>query len=303
VEQIDAKQRHFTWVAGEDGVEHWTRRPGFTLPELLAVIAIILLVSIVALPTILPAVAHRQVGEAARILQSNLAGARDAAIRDNAPRGIRLLPDPVLNGIGSQFLPGGVTPNPLWGKLDPSQPLASNRMIPIGAAPDYNEGRISVWTGPGLPSAVAAIPYSGPGTAAIPNPTWGHTGALMVFQAVAAPQNGVLVPNAPTSWFWNIRVGDTIQIANAGPRYTIVGPVVQANSELYINVGPPGTQMPLLDQNGLPAEFLLLVNGRDDNKNGWTDEGWDGVDNDGKNGVDDVGEWEVEKWLGALGGN
>ncbi len=60
-------------------------RPGFTLIELLVVITIILIVSAVALPTVLPALQHRQVSEAARILQAVLAGARDAAIRDNAP--------------------------------------------------------------------------------------------------------------------------------------------------------------------------------------------------------------------------
>ena len=58
--------------------------------------------------------------------------------------------------------------------------------------------------------------------------------------------------NPPTSWFWNIRVGDKIQINNAGPWYTVVGPMVvrprsdvngcSANTELFVNVGPPGTR-------------------------------------------------------------
>src|SRR5271166_5925848 len=74
-------------------------RRGFTLIELLVVILIILLVSAVVLPTVIPAVSHRQVSEAARILQGALVGARDTAINNNAPAGIRLLPDPVLNGI------------------------------------------------------------------------------------------------------------------------------------------------------------------------------------------------------------
>ena len=65
------------------------------------VILIILLVSAVALPTVLPALTHRQVSEAARILQGGLVGARDTAINNNAPAGIRLLPDPVLNGPSS----------------------------------------------------------------------------------------------------------------------------------------------------------------------------------------------------------
>ena len=45
------------------------RRRAFTLVELLVVITIILLISAVALPTVLPAMRHRQVSEAARQLQ------------------------------------------------------------------------------------------------------------------------------------------------------------------------------------------------------------------------------------------
>ena len=54
-------------------------------------------------------------------------------------------------------------------------------------------------------------------------------------------------------------------------------------------------------------EFLFLVNGVDDNKDGYVDNGWDGVDNDGDGIVDQVipgvnpfGEWvEIETWQGA----
>ena len=70
---------------------------GFTLVELLVVVAIIALISAVALPMVLPALNERRVSEAARLLQATLAGCRDAAIRANAPRGIRLLPDPGFN--------------------------------------------------------------------------------------------------------------------------------------------------------------------------------------------------------------
>ena len=48
---------------------------GFTLIELLVVIVIIVAISAAALPTVLPALAHRQVSEAARTLQGALAGA------------------------------------------------------------------------------------------------------------------------------------------------------------------------------------------------------------------------------------
>ncbi len=261
---------------------------GFTLIELLVVIVIIVIVSVIALPVVLPALQHRQVSEAARLLQGSLVGARDAALQSNSPSGIRLLPDPAFPLV---YLPNG--------QLDPSQPLVSNRIIPIAAAPDYSEGSLAQWNGP-LPASVAALPYAGPGTPANPNPTWGQASPLMVYEAIIG-SNGTL--QSPTSWFWNIRIGDRLQIGKAGKWYTVVGPMVvtpqQGNSELFVNVGPAGTKSPLADPGGSAGfpEFLLLVNGRDDNGNGWIDEGWDGIDNDGINGADDIGEWvEREVW-------
>src|SRR4051812_8784607 len=100
------------------------RRPaGFTLIELLVVILIVLLVSAITLPTVIPALSNRQVSEAARILQAGLAGARDAAIRANGPRGIRLLPDPSL------------------GLSDAT--VGFNRYIPIEPAPDITDGIVT----------------------------------------------------------------------------------------------------------------------------------------------------------------
>src|SRR5512147_2006730 len=94
-----------------------SRRAGFTLIELLVVMLIILLVSVVVLPTVIPAIAHRQVSEAARILQAALAGARDTALNNNAPAGIRLLPDPA-------FPIQRVASGPSAGQLDPAAILA-----------------------------------------------------------------------------------------------------------------------------------------------------------------------------------
>ena len=131
---------------------------GFTLIELLVVILIILLVSAVVLPTVLPAISHRQVSEAARILQGALAGARDTAINNNAPAGIRLLPDPVLNG-QSLNAPGGIAG---VSTLDPTRILASNRYIPIQLAPDYSEGKVSVIRDIVTPFGQATLlPYGG----------------------------------------------------------------------------------------------------------------------------------------------
>jgi hypothetical protein len=123
--------------------------------------------------------------------------------------------------------------------------------------------------------------------------------------------------NNPTSWYWNIRVGDKLQINGAGIWYTVVGPMVvtpqQGNSELFVNVGAAGTQSPFQDlQAGVTVhpEFLFLVNGLDDNKNGWIDEGYDGVNNNlvaegtGTHLTDELVEWEREAWpLGLVAAN
>jgi prepilin-type N-terminal cleavage/methylation domain-containing protein len=274
-----------------------TRR-AFTLVELLVVILIILLVSAVALPTVLPALSHRQVSEAARILQSALAGAKDAAIHDNAPSGIRLLPDPTLSGI-----------DPATGLLNPALPLAANRIIPIETAPEYTEGLVSVNLTPPVPPINLPYPGGGGGNYPISNNAFPGANVLMIEESLAGPSG----PNSPTSWFWNIRVGDKLQINGAGPWYTVVGPMTIAptnpnslgqNPELFVNVGPPGTTSPLVRGNFNP-EFLFLVNGQDDNNNGWVDEGFDGVDNNGNGVVDEVlyngvSEWEPETWEGSV---
>ena len=103
---------------------------GFTLIELLVVILIILLVSAVALPVVLPAHRHRQVSEAARILQATLAGRGIRRCKSGTPSGIRLLPDPAFPLIYTAPTARS-TPPSRW------PPTAS---FPIEAAPEYTEG-------------------------------------------------------------------------------------------------------------------------------------------------------------------
>ncbi len=295
---------------GQERIDERRRRPagrrGFTLIELLVVILIILLVSAVVLPTVLPAISHRQVSEAARILQGALAGARDAAINTNSPAGIRLLPDPVFNGI-----------NPSTATLEPTRILAANRYIPIQLAPDYSEGKASVIRD-------TVTPFGGLGFLPYPNGQliYYPGGGLMVEECPVYldPINGWL-PNSPTSWFWNVRVGDRIQLGASSQTYVVVGPMAQANPELFVNIGLPGSEVPnyvltraypdSLPPTNAPAykvEYLLLVNGKDDNSNGYVDDGWDGIDNnlpyELANNLpqltDDPIEWEPETWLGSL---
>jgi type II secretory pathway pseudopilin PulG len=277
-----------------------------TLVELIIVITIILLVSVVALPTVMPALRHREVSESARIVQVALVGARDAAIRTGRPSGIRLLPDPALNGI-----------DPSTGLLDPGFILECNRVVPIAPAPEYSEGLVSAYPDGTYPNN--NIIHS-PTGATLYTPTlvleeqvgqWVESGGAYAF-----------VPNPPTNWMWNVRIGDRVQIEGAGPWYTVVGPAwttpAAGNAELFVNVGKPGANSPLIRKYTSPdgrhatnqrVEYLLLTDGIDDNANGWVDEGWDGMDNDGDGLVDEttcslnprLGEWvEAEAWAGAM---
>lgn len=269
-----------------------TRR-AFTLVELLVVVLIIALVSAVTLPVVVSAFSHRQVSESARLLQAAIEGARDSAIRANAPRGIRLIPDPAI--------PGSATA--------PNVPLAYHRIVPIEPAEDYIEGKVTI-----NPGAHPATPY--------PNAAAGvryPPGALRIEEAAFSPDG---LPNARTNWFWNIRVGDRIRFrmdghetndfipGQKGYAYTVVGPMGvtpgAGNPEQFVNAGPQGTPSPLVRTFATTSgnkdervDFLYVVNGLDDDGDGYIDEGWDGVDNDGANGIDDVGEWEREAWFGA----
>jgi prepilin-type N-terminal cleavage/methylation domain-containing protein len=266
---------------------------GFTLIEIMVVIVIILLLG-AAVATLLYGLSHRQVSQTALILQAALAGARDAANRNNAPSGIRLLPDPLFNAVDAAT-----------GQFDSGSILAANRLIPIELPPAYSEGLVTIDYSFGV-VAQLQLPYPGDGGGYYPL-TGSPTNVLLLQECQYNPYSYPAVPNPPTSWFWNIRIGEKLQIDNAGPWYTVVGPMnvtgAAGNSELFVNVGPPGTVSPLaaLYANGdqeviYYPEFLLLINGIDDNANGWTDEGWDGLDNNGDGQVDELAEWEMEVW-------
>ena len=231
---------------GQERIDERRRRQagrrGFTLIELLVVMLIILLVSAVVLPTVLPAISHRQVSEAARILQGALAGARDTAINNNAPAGIRLLPDPVLNGQSTPSTVSRRSTRPgSWPPTGTSR-SSSRRIIRRG---------LSMWTcWPPRLLSTRRLPNHG----YFPYPRSerrrrfypaGSQAMLYVEQSVYNAQQTNLL-NSPTSWYWNIRIGDKIQLNNTGIWYTIVGPMDIYNPELFVNVGDPGTTPPLL---------------------------------------------------------
>lgn len=289
-----------------------SRSQGFTLIELLVVITIILIISAVALPTVIPAISHRQVSEAARIVQGVLAGARDVALHTGAPSGVRFLPDPSFLSI-----------SPLTTQLDPSAPLVSNRTVPLQPAPDYTSGRVSIVKDvvspfvnfpPPFPNQGGgnqySYPYPVPAQPGTASPT---ASVLMVEECPIDTTTGL--PNEPTSWFWNVRIGDKIQIGDAGQVYTVIGPMTtmpyNGNVDLLVNDSPTAGSPPLLQRtyvlpNGqsqtFNVEYLFLVNGLDDNADGYVDNIWDGVDNNANTYIDEGGlEFiETETWQGSL---
>ena len=232
-------------------------RSGFTLIEILVVVAIVMLASLIALPTIYNSVNGRQVTDAARIFTGSLVGIRDAASRYNSPRGIRLLPDPVLT-IPAPGLPGA-------GSLQ----LCYNRMIPISRRVTTPRGwSIGPQLQPGLFQTGFPPRYAFPDMANVAASTYLFPNSPLppsVLMVEESPYRGgyitpTVLPNSPTNWYWSVRVGDKIKIGGTGRAYTIVGPCVvnpwtsvvanQGNPELFVNVGPPG------DNAAAPANLL-----------------------------------------------
>ena len=245
-----------------------TFRRGMTLVELLVVLAIVGIVAAVTGPYVMNAIRGSAVKSSAQALQGAITAAREAALKDRAPKGLRIMPDSawILSRDSS-------------GQVDPARALAGGRAFPLEAGPGYSDGKVAVRP-EGPPAGFAAPPS--------------------VLLLEAEPFDAAGMRNDPTSWANNVRVGDTIKINEIGPVYWVVGPMVStqadANVERFVNYGPTGPALDRGDGAG-PREYLYLVNGIDDDGDGWIDPGFDGVDGDGINGVDDAGEWaEVEQW-------
>lgn len=284
-------------------------RSGFTLVELLIAVTIIVILTAVTIPAILPAIESRKVSEAARVLQAQIMAVRDAATRADAPRGLRLLPDPAFLG-------------PQAG--EPFRPLAYNRIVPLEAPPDHRDGLITVPPGMGVDLSIVPNMEMPPFlAAALQSPS---AKALIIieqkYHTITIPGTGVLpIPNPPTNWYGNIRQGDKIYIPTLQRYFTIAGPVArtiggQPNTERLIGIDenwtlynahyartilqyptiplpadswPPVVSAANADWPGYAMrwpEFLIVTNGIDDDNDGFIDEHFDGLDNNGDGLVD-----------------
>jgi prepilin-type N-terminal cleavage/methylation domain-containing protein len=262
-------------------IEH--RRGGFTLIELLIVISIVLMVAVSVLPSVVNSYREWDALKAAQLVQGSLVEARDAVSSSGLPRGVRFVPDAVTRVQD--------------GTIDPSVPLVSSRIVPLDVPSPYENGRVNIIPAAAYPAAVTGgrpclVLEEAPGK-------W--------HRIVNGPTFDVWTVNEPTGWAWNVRVGERIVIGT-GATYTICGPMAippgDGNPEGFVNYGPPGTA-PNLDriypssdgqERRATPEYLLLVNGLDDDRDGYTDEGWDGLDNDPNGLTDEPSEWEPERW-------
>jgi hypothetical protein len=256
----------------------------------MVVITIILLVSVVTLPTLVAGLGERAVLGGAQSLQAALVAARDEATLAGSPQGIRLELDPSLPPVRLAS-----------GQIDPLSVLAANRWTPMSTAPDYDDGLCSAYPAEVYPAWVQPVTClileEQPGH-------WVNTGAAWVFAS-----------NDPVTWWHNVRVGERISIGEAGPTLTICGPQFPEtaggalSSEGFtqgILPGTPAFTRTYTAPDGTTTataspQWLMLVDGIDDNNDGYVDSGWDGLDNDGVNGSDmaDPGEWEIERWPAA----
>jgi prepilin-type N-terminal cleavage/methylation domain-containing protein len=156
-----------------------------------------------------------------------------------------------------------------------------------------------------------------------PNPPIFKDPRIVLRQYKSEWTGPVPVPVEPTNWFWNLRAGDriTVGVQNVN-RYVIAGPVapilpasgydpVTFNPERFVNLGTP-QQMSLYQidtyfrqpVNLGPAtypyyvsEILFVVNegnrmldGVDNNGDGFVDPAFDGRDNNGDGFIDDPAE-------------
>lgn len=246
-------------------------RKGFTLIEMLVVLAItgILFAAVIAFAPRWWADTWLRKGAAG--VQGALIEAKSAAAAAwsyNASQvvGVRFIPDPQWE---LKKLPDGT--------IDRTRPIAYARTAPLVRPRPYRVGYAAIHTD-GYPAGFT--------------PAYGR---LVLEQSPTGPDG---YRAEPTTWFWLIRIGDVVTVN--GLPYTVCGPTLippgPDNPDGFVNWGWPGQIASPLDRGAGPMEWLYLCNQLDDDRDGVTDEGWNGLDDDLDGYTDEPDEWEVERW-------
>jgi prepilin-type N-terminal cleavage/methylation domain-containing protein len=98
-------------------IHRFGRRRGFTLVELLVVMAVMALIASIGIYAFQPYSSHSSVNGGAQLLQSWLNTARQRALRDGAPRGIRLLQGDEISSVSMNSLITGAAATPAINSL------------------------------------------------------------------------------------------------------------------------------------------------------------------------------------------
>ena len=173
-------------------------------------------------------------------------------------------------------------------QLDPTKILASNRFIPIQLAPDYSEGFVSIMDP--MTSDVhrrpANVPLSGGHSPAGATyyPAGNRRDALRRARRsidpttrTAQPADLLVLEHPHRRQDPDQQLGDLVHRRRPDDDDPAI-PSCSSTSVL------PGRRLRILcdapTARRYNPEFLFLVNGVDDNHDGYIDKGWDGVDND-----------------------
>lgn len=285
------------------------RRKGFTLTELLVVLVIVMMIAAVTLPVVATTWRSQRIDAAAQVIQGELTAAI-ARARKGQTAGIRLMPDETITNRLAN------------GMVDPDGILAWDRIVPLEQPPGYREGKLFLNAG-GKPFEGAwDTPPSLNGSGGLTTASLYPQGRILLliqaryrteYDTSTTPPTPIYPLEAPTSWYWNVRRGDRIQVNETGPLLTVVGPMEIDNPEGFVNVvTDPATsylRWPTpggggVDVDSYQPEFLFVVNGQDDDGDGIIDNGFNGVDDNLDGNVDEWEEWgETEKWPVAFNGS